>query len=912
MKKRHRALLIALLTYQCAVAQTLPSNMKKTVEVGGITEYQLSNGLKVLLFPDPSSPKTTVNITYLVGSRHEGYGETGMAHLLEHLMFKGSARHKNVPQELSEHGASANGTTWYDRTNYYETFPSGEANLDWALSLESDRMINSFIAKKDLDSEMTVVRNEFERGENSPTGILEERVFSTAYLWHNYGKSTIGARSDIENVPIERLQEFYKRYYQPDNAVLIVAGKFDPEQTLKLISEKFGAIPKPTRVLPGTYTTEPTQDGVREVELHRVGDQKVVTVAYHIPAGTSADFAAVDVLGELLTDTPSGRLYKALVETKLATSVGGGAYQLHDPSLLLLQASTRKDGDLAKMEQALLKAVEDLTENPPTEAEVERAKNALLTIMEKTQRDSRSLALQLSEWIGMGDWRTFFLYRERLEKVTTEEVVEAARRYLKSSNQTVGRFVPTDTPDRVELAPVSAAALGEALAGLKVDSALSAGEDFDPSPVNIKERTEYFRLGDGVEVALLSKKTRGETVNISLTFQFGNLQAVQGKGGVAAFTGAMLMRGADQMTREQIKDKLDELSASGSVNGDYESVSAEFSTVRSNLPELIALIGKLMKSPTFPEAELETMRASYLQSLEEAKSDPGSQASIKLGTLLNAYPKGDPRAATTLEEDIQEAKSVTLADIKEFHKKFYGADRGQITLVGDFDPAEIRPLLEKEFGAWKNEQSPPYERIVSKIKTADKGQDVTVFIPDKTNAVYYAQLKLPISDEHPDYAALRLANYIIGGGFLNSRLATRVRQQEGLSYSIQSGLSADSQDPVGAFTVYAIAAPENVAKVKLAISEEVQRALKDGFTADEVEAAKKGYLESLKVARSQDGNLAGVLSNYMELDRDILWLAEWDKKIAALTPKQLHDAIKKHLDPNKLTIVTAGTLSDTK
>lgn len=912
MKKRYRALLIALLTYQCAVAQTLPSNITKSVEVGGITEYKLSNGLKVLLFPDPSSPKTTVNITYLVGSRHEGYGETGMAHLLEHLLFKGSAQHKNIPQELSEHGASANGTTWYDRTNYYETFPSSDSNLEWALSLESDRMINSFIAKKDLDSEMTVVRNEFERGENSPTGILEERVFSTAYLWHNYGKSTIGARSDIENVPIERLQDFYRRYYQPDNAVLVVAGKFDPEHALELIAEKFGSIPKPTRTLLNTYTAEPTQDGVREVELHRVGDQKVVAVAYHIPAGTSAEFAAVDVLGELLTDTPSGRLYKALVETKLATSVGGGAYQLHDPGLLILQASTRKDANLDGLEQALLEAVKDLAKTPPTEAEVERAKNALLTIMEKTQRDSRSLALQLSEWIAMGDWRNFFLYRDRLEKVTTQDVANAAHKYLKSSNQTIGRFVPTDAPERAEIEPVSAAALKEALDGLKVESALSAGEDFDPSPENIKQRTEYFTIGEGLEVAFLPKKTRGETVNISMTFQFGNLEAVQNQGAVAAFTGALLMRGADQMTREQIKDKLDELSASGSVGGDYESVSASFSTVRPNLPELIALIGHLMKTPTFPEAELETMRASYLQSLEESKSEPDSQASTKLGLLLNPYAKGDPRAATSIEEDIVEAKSVKLAEIKEFHKNFYGANRGQISLVGDFDPDEVRELLKKEFGSWKNDQAPSYERIASKMKAIDRGQDVAVFIPDKTNAVYYAQMKLPISDTHPDYAALRLANYIIGGGFLNSRLATRVRQQEGLSYSIQSGLSAGSQDPVGSFSVYAIAAPENLAKVKLAVSEEIQRALKDGFTPEEVEAAKKGYLESLKVARSQDGNLAGVLSNYMELDRDILWLSEWDKKISALTPKQLHEAMKKHLDLRKLTIVTAGTLPGAK
>src|SRR6266498_2101582 len=210
-----------------AAAAASAGHPVKVTSVEGITEYKLANGLHVLLFPDQTKQTITVNITYLVGSRNENYGETGMAHLLEHLMFKGTPRHPNIPQELTAHGARPNGTTWLDRTNYYETFQATEENLRWALDLESDRMVHSFIAKKDLDSEMTVVRNEFELGENSPSAVLFERVVSTAFLWHNYGHSTIGARADIENVPIERLQAFWRTYYQPDNAYLLVAGKLD-------------------------------------------------------------------------------------------------------------------------------------------------------------------------------------------------------------------------------------------------------------------------------------------------------------------------------------------------------------------------------------------------------------------------------------------------------------------------------------------------------------------------------------------------------------------------------------------------------------------------------------------------------------------------------------------------------------
>lgn len=903
-----RILSLLILSTGWLWAQELPANMKEVREVGGITEYELTNGLRVLLFPDSSSPKTTVNITYLVGSRHEGYGETGMAHLLEHLLFKGSPEHKDVPQELSEHGASANGTTWYDRTNYYETFPAGKENLDWALSLESDRMVNSFVAKKDLDSEMTVVRNEFERGENSPTGILSERVFSTAYLWHNYGQSTIGARSDIENVPIDRLQAFYRKYYQPDNAVLIVAGKFDKDNAVKMISEKFGPIPRPERKLIRTYTAEPTQDGERVVELRRTGDVKVVALAYHIPAGSDPSFAAVDVLGEILADTPSGRLYKRLVKTKLATGVSGGSYQLHDPSLLYLQASTRKDGDLDKLQAGLIKAAQSFATEPPTEEEVERAKNALLKSMEKVQRDSRRLALQLSEWEAMGDWRLFFLYRDRLEKVTTEDVTQAANKYIKQSNRTVGRFLPVDSPDRSEIAATDLSALEESLRDLKVENSLSEGEVFDPTPDNIKARTESYKLTETIGVSLLPKKTRGNTVNLTISFNFGNENVVQNKGTVAAFVGALLMKGTKTMTREQIKDTLVQLSASGSVSGDYNSISASFSTTRDNLPKVIEIAADAMKNPTFPQTEIDTIREAYLASLEEAKNDPGTQASLNLSLKLDPYPKSDPRAATTIEEDIEEAKKVTRDEMVEFHQKFYGANRGNIAVVGDFDVQEIKGVLDAQFSDWSNKNQPEYARMKSQIKVVDQGSVEVVQIPDKANAVYYATQKLPISDNHPDYAALRLSNYIIGGGFLNSRLATRVRQKEGLSYSIRSSLSANSLDPVGSFTVYAIAAPENMEKVKTAITEEIELAIKDGFTAEEVEAAKKGYLESLKVARSQDSNLAYLLGTYDYLGRDVLWLNEWEKKLNALTPDQMQKALVKHVDPAKLTIVTAGTL----
>jgi zinc protease len=472
-----------------AAAKPAPAALpapQKITSVEGITEYRLANGLTVLLFPDASKPTITVNITYLVGSRHEGYGESGMAHLLEHMVFKGTPKHPNIPQELTARGARPNGTTWYDRTNYFETFAATDDNLRWALDLEADRMVNSFIKEEDLKSEFSVVRNEFESGENNPGRVLLERVMSTAYLWHNYGKSTIGSREDIERVPVDNLRAFYKKFYQPDNAVLTVAGKFDEAKTLQWINEAFGPIPRPERKLQQTYTVEPVQDGERHVVLRRVGDVQVTSAGYHIPAGAHPDYAAVEVLAEVLTNEPSGRLYKALVETGKASSVGGIAFDLKDPGYMYLTAEVLKDKPVADATKTMLDLLDTLASQPITEAEVQRAKNTLLKGFELAYNNSDRVGLGLSEYIAKGDWRLWFLSRDMTEKVTAADVNRVAQAYLKPSNRTTGVFVPEAAPVRAAIPPSpDPAAL---LAGYTGRAALKQAEAFDPSPSNIVAR----------------------------------------------------------------------------------------------------------------------------------------------------------------------------------------------------------------------------------------------------------------------------------------------------------------------------------------------------------------------------------------------------------------------------------------
>src|SRR5688572_20035722 len=390
---RAYGLALALLVANVVAAQPrLPEGITHVTTVEGISEYRLDNGLQVLLFRDPSNARITVNMTYLVGSVDESYGETGMAHLLEHMLFKGSAKFPDILAAIRSHGAQFNGTTSWDRTNYFETFDASDANLEWALDLESDRMINAFVAQKDLDTEMTVVRNEFESGENNPTRVLYERVLSAGYLWHGYGKSPIGSRSDIENVPIPRLQAFYKRHYQPDNAVLVVAGRIEEQRTLELIDQYFGAIPRPERELIDNYTIEPTQDGEREVIVRRVGDVQILIAGYHVPDGAHEDFVPVQVASQVLGDVPSGRLYKALVETGLASQIAAQELQLQDPGMALFLAMVPKDKSLDAARAAMTATIDGLATNPITAEEVERIRNKAMSGFEQQMNNSQAIA----------------------------------------------------------------------------------------------------------------------------------------------------------------------------------------------------------------------------------------------------------------------------------------------------------------------------------------------------------------------------------------------------------------------------------------------------------------------------------------------------------------------------------------
>jgi len=909
LSARLNALLItSFLAFQAGAAPA-PAGMSETASVEGITEYRLANGLRVLLAPDASKPTTTVNMTYLVGSRQENYGQTGMAHLLEHMLFKGTPTVRNALGEFSRRGLQANGSTSADRTNYFASFAANPDTLKWYLGWQADAMVNSLIAKEDLDSEMTVVRNEMESGENNPFRVLMQKMQATAYQWHNYGKNTIGARSDVENVDVGQLRAFYHQYYQPDNAVLIVAGKFDPATALAAIQDTLGKLPKPQRTLPPEYTVEPVQDGERAVTLRRAGGTPLVAAMYHIPAAGSPDYVSFDLAATILADTPSGRLYHALVPTKLAADVFGFTMDQQDPGVAMFGAQLQPGMDQDKALQALTATLESLAGKPFTQAELERARSKWLTAWQQIYADPEKIGVALSEAIAGGDWRLFFLQRDRVRQAKLEDVQRVAAAYLVASNRTEGRYIPTEKPQRAPLA--QRPELADVLKGYQGDPDFKQAEAFDPSPENIDKLTQRDTLdlpNGPVQLALLSKATRGGRVQADLTIQFGDAESLRGQRVNASAVADLLERGTPKLSRQDIQDRFDALQAQVDFRGSGTDLAVSMSSTREHLPELVGLVLDIVRNADFPQAQVEEYQRQALTSIRSAMTEPTALASRALARQDNPWAADDVRYVPTFDEALAEARALDRPALEAFHKRFYGAGAIKFAAVGDFDAAAVKQALTTGVQGWQ--RAPAYTRLADPYRDI-KAQRFSIDTPDKANAFYISRLPLKLQDTDPDFPALYLANFLLGTSE-TSRLWHRVRETDGLSYNVRSNLSVSSFEPTASWTIYAIYAPQNRERLEKAVGEELARVLKDGFSADEVRDGIAALLNYRKLARAQDDVLASTWVDYLKRGRTFEWSADMDRKITALTPDAVNAVLRKYLQPSAFSTAVAGDFTPAK
>jgi zinc protease len=905
------ALTLALVL--AAFGQVLPQGVRQMSSMGGITEYDFPNGLKVLLYPDASQPKITVNVTYLVGSRHEGYGETGMAHLLEHMNFIESTTGRKFKDELEAHGANWNGTTSEDRTNYYETVTANDDNLRWALGMETERMSSVKFTKQILDTEMTVVRNEFERGENSPASILDERVWSTAYLWHNYGKSTIGSKDDIEKVPVDRLEVFYKKYYQPDNAVLIITGQIDAAKTLAMVADTMGKRPRPTRVLDQPYTVEPAQDGERSVTLRRVGTNQNLIIAFHAVAASHPDAAAIQVLAGVMNGAggggrggrgggrPDGRLAKALVDPQLAQSANMQFGAMHDPGLIEVTATLTKDQSLDNVRDIIYKTLEDVVKNPPTAQEIDAVRTQMLRGLENNLSNPQSIATgALNSAIAQGDWRLMFLQHDRLSDVSSADLVRVAKAYLKPANRTVGYYIPDMEPDRTVVP--AAPDLAKTLDGYKSTVAVARGETFDPSLQNIDSRIVRSKISNGMRVAVLSKKTANNMVTASIELRFGDQSSLANQRQAASFAGGLLMMGTKTHTREQLRDEFRKLNAQVNVSGGMSNATASITAPADNFLAAVKLAVEILKEPAYPQDEFDRLKTQREKPLEVPLTEPNQLANERLTRYLSPFAKNDTQYSPTREEQLAEIRKATLDDAKRFHDQFYGANFGIFAVVGPVAPADMQKAAADLLGSWNTTR--PYKRMVTPFKKVAAINE-KIETPDKANAQFLAAERFQMSQDDADYPAIVLASYMFGEP-ITSHIADRIRNREGLSYGANARIAAPAEGDAATLTGTVTFNPSVGPKVEFSFMDELKKVYRDGFAADELAEAKKAYLEARIIGRSTDTALLNLITSHEQLERPFAWDVNLEDKIRTLTLDQVNAAFRKHIDPNGVSIVKAG------
>jgi zinc protease len=893
-----------------AARSSKPRPAAKPAIFNGIQEIKLPNGLTVLTKEVHTAPVVYFSIWFKVGSVNEQLGQSGMSHLLEHMLFKGTKTRKpgEISATLQRNGADFNATTSFDRTNYFETLAADR--LELAMQLEADRMQNSLFDPAQHQKEMTVVRSEYEGGENNPGSALTKAVRLAAYQVHPYRWTTIGFRADIENISRDEMFAYYKRHYVPNNATIVMVGDFNTAAALALVRKYFGSMsPKP---LPKRFITpEPEQQGERRVVVRRAGSTRLVQIAYHIPEFGHRDRYALDVLEGVLSGGRTSRFFERLIQTGLASSADAYDYGLRDPDLAILNATVQPGHSSEEVEKALLAEVEKLQAEPITAAELARVIRQSEAQYIYGQDSVQSQGRQLGENAMKGDWRYGERYLENIRRVTPEDVQRVARKYLVERNRTVGHFEPTAPAPS---APASAAtsAKPQVYSNAQANPALKSKPAAPRASAATKSvaklgsksvaRPTRVVLENGVTL-IVQENRANPTVSVSgALLSAGGIFDPAGKPGLAAFTASQLSRGTRTRSLLDIARTLEDIGASAAVGGGTEYASLGGRSLSRDFGTVLDVLSDQLRNPIFPQDELEKARRQSLAGIEQARQDTRTLAGIAFRNAL--YPAGHPYHEPTLDERATALRAFSREDLAAFHAAHYGPEKLVLTVVGDVSVARATEMVRKYFGDWARQGSLPAISIPDTTIATKALAKQVVAVPDKAQADVILGYAGRLRRSDPDFYRVTILNTILGGG-LGSRLSDSVRDRLGLVYGIGAGHSA-TLGP-GPFSVQFGANPQNVDRAL----EEAQRQIKDardrGFTRDEVQAAIDYITGTYAVTLSTNAAVAGQLLVGEMYGLGLDYIQKRNGYYKAVTPAQVNQAARKYLRPGQGTIVVAGS-----
>ncbi|KQW99449.1 pitrilysin family protein [Flavobacterium sp. Root420] len=900
-------------------AQNKSINFKKVKELGGIEEYLYQpNGMNVLLLQDNASPVATVQIVYRVGSKNEVLGNTGSTHLLEHLMFKGTPTFNKksgttITDVLQNTGAQLNATTWYDRTNYFETLPSDKIGL--ALQIEADRMRNSLLLKEDKEAEMTVVRNEFERGENDPNSLLDKEIWAAAYIAHPYHHSTIGWKSDIEKAPIEVLRNFYNTYYWPDNATLTIIGDFKKENVFELIEKYFGGITKAPNAMPQPYTEEPQQYGPRKIIVKKPGELGVVNKAYKIPGALHEDLPALNILGEIIGAGPSAILNKTFVDTRMGIYSYASATNFKEVGLFTIGVgfpTTSKHEDIdAKIGEVVAK----IQKEGVTQDEVNRvvAKISAQTILGRD--GSGVIASELNEAIAAGDWTDYVTGIDRLKKVTPADVLRVAKKYLVEDQSTTGYFIPKQSGSNEGLEAKAENFMPDNAPfyyrdpkhnlveeGISSEQKHTVNKVFDVKEIAAEKTASSFKREKIAGIDVVSVKTSAKDfMTVAASISLGNF-ANEGKNEmIPSLTTAMLSKGTTLNDKFKFSEKLQKLGVNINIGASNTKINIGFKCLKKDLDQVIALLAEELRSPLFDTKEFENLKQQFTGNIQQNLNDPGERGGIALAQAI--YPKGNPNYSLSVEDDLANIKNATLDEVKAFHKKYFGPASMHLVIVGDTEGANLNAALKKTFKNWNGGVAETL-KFEDAAKKPSKTEVIT--IAEKPSAELFVGQYTGLKRADADYIPFYIGNYTLGAGFAG-RLMQTVRDNDGLTYNISSGLGGNITTG-GYWFVNASFNPTLFQKGLDATMVQVKKWVNDGITEEELENKKTNLIGSFKVGMSTTNGMTRTILSFVERGLEPNYIEQYPKDIEKVTLEQVNNAIKKYIQLDKMIVIKAGSL----
>jgi zinc protease len=950
-------------------SEQLPTGVTFVTEAEGIREYKLANGMKVLLVENRVAPVATVLVVYKVGSRNEAVGYTGSTHLLEHMMFKGTPtfnRDKNtqISATLQKVGADFNATTWYDRTNYFETVPSDQIEL--AVKLEADRMRNSLIADADRQSEMTVVRNELERGQNEPSEVLDEAVYAAAFREHPYHHPTIGWRTDVEGVPTARLKAFYDTFYHPNNSTAIIVGDFERGHTLELINKYFGAYGASASPIPQVYTEEPPQQGERRLVIRRAGELAIVQIAFHTPGvlgqmnvlsnedlakravnpPAQNDIYPLVVISNALSKGVTSRLYQALVEKQLAVNVSSSADQHRDPGLFNVSATVRPGVEPKLVEETILNELRRVSEQGLTGAEVEKAKQQILAQVAYDRDGTFNIAEQMSEAEAVADWRYYKDYAANISRVQPADVQRVARAYFTEDNRTVGHFIPKGAGQTAladEIGPgmddKGTAPIGPAngempfgpVAGPRglfkrgVQFYREPGVTIEPSETEVREerapsaekhkgesqtasrggadfasRTVRTQLPNGSTLLVLENHAT-PTIAVRGSFRAGSYFEPRDKPGIARITAEMLERGTKKRSKLEIASALESVGADIDFSTDPFTVNIVARSLSKDLPLLMHTLSEELREPAFPADELDKLKQQTIAEIQEQQASTGYRAYERFTQLT--FDPANPFYLPAGQKLITSINSITVEDVRRFYTEQYGGRSLILTVAGDVSAGEVRKQFAESFGSFTGPRNVDIN-VPDPAQAANTRREV-VLIKDKASVDIYLGAAAPLRRSAKDYYAAILANSALGESTLSSRLGLQVRDKEGLTYGINSRFRSPGLAS-GPWLIGVSVNPKNVEKAVNSTVNVLRDYVKNGIRPEELADEKSSAIGAFKVSLASNAGLARALWNAEFYNLGADYLDRYPQLIQSVTVEEVNAAIRKYFRPEQLTVVLAG------